>query len=203
MNDQLHAWEKAPIIGLFAAQGAYIWEWYIANRMPPEIGAGLGWVAVMGGLAAVAAIDGAMIATVAGMRLGRRSGWSVAAIALTAAFGALVALHLHGAIPDWVGAWLHAGFAATIATYLLHLAQPAREPAGIHDALADAHANLAGARGELAATCAELARERGRPVLTLESAAQLLITAGAPEATIRNWRERGRLQAPAIEEEEE
>lgn len=35
---------------------------------------------------------------------------------------------------------------------------------------------------------------RGRPQLTIESALTLLVEAGAPEATIRGWRESGRLQ---------
>ena len=60
------------------------------------------------------------------MRQGRRSLWSVAAIITTALFAGGVALVLHGALPSWIGAWLHAGFVATIAAYLLHLAQPRR-----------------------------------------------------------------------------
>lgn len=48
---------------------------------------------------------------------------------MTALFAGGVALVLHGALPAWVGAWLHAGFVATIAAYLLHLAQPRRSAA--------------------------------------------------------------------------
>ena len=118
--DKLNWWEKAPIVGLFAAQGLYVWSWY--TDMAP-------WstVVAMAGLAAVAAIDGAMVATVAGMRAGRRSRASVAAIIVTASFGAAVALDLYDAI-TMVSAWLHAGFALTIVCYLLHLAGPADAP---------------------------------------------------------------------------
>lgn len=121
-NDTLAPWERWPVAALFVAQGAYVFEWYTRATLPPEVRALLPWLVTAAGVAAFVAIDGAMIATVAGMRAGRRSQWSVAAIVLTAAFGAAVALDLHGALA--VGAWLHAGFALTIAAYLLHLAQP-------------------------------------------------------------------------------
>lgn len=58
------------------------------------------------------------------------------------------------------------------------------------------------ARGLAVQLRAELDRERGRPVLSLESAADLLIEAGAPEATIRTWRTAGRLRlAEPVERE--
>jgi hypothetical protein len=123
VNDELFWWEKWPVGALFAAHGLYVWEWYVGARMPAEVRDAMGWLAVAGGVAAWLAIDGAMIATVAGIRQGRRSVWSVAAIVVTAVFGAAVALNGHGELQE-MGAWLHAGFAATITCYLLHLAQP-------------------------------------------------------------------------------
>jgi hypothetical protein len=117
-HDTLAWWEKLPIVGLFAAQGLYVWRWYVGPEITP-----LALVVMLAGIAAVAAIDGAMVATVAGMRQGRRSKASYAAIVVTAAFGAAVALDLYGAIM-LVSAWLHAGFALTIVCYLLHLAAP-------------------------------------------------------------------------------
>lgn len=120
MTDKLHLWEKAPIVGLFLAQGLYVWRWYVGDALAPPAE-----VVALAGVAAVAAIDGAMVATVAGMRAGRRSRSSIAAIIVTAAFGAAVALDLYGAL-NLVSAWLHAGFALTIVCYLLHLAAPVR-----------------------------------------------------------------------------
>lgn len=117
-GDKLLWWEKLPIIGLFLAQGLYVWRWYTGFTAPPE-------VIATAGIFAVAAIDGAMVATVMGMRQGRRSRASVAAIVATALFGALVALDLYGAISG-LSAWLHAGFAVVIVSYLLHLAAPVR-----------------------------------------------------------------------------
>lgn len=71
---------------------------------------------------------------------------------------------------------LRAGFAAARA-----------EAAQLRTERDDARALAVGLR-------AELDRERGRPVLTLETAVGLLLDAGAPEATIRTWRENGRLR---------
>lgn len=123
MTDRLETWERWPVAALFIASGLYIAEWYAGERLalPPWL---VDWISTAGGLFAMVAVDGAMIATVAGMRSGRRGLWSYAAILVTALFGAGVALVLHGALPALIGAWLHAGFVATIATYLLHLAQP-------------------------------------------------------------------------------
>lgn len=123
MSDSLEWWEKWPIGAVFTAQGLYVAEWYVGERMPAELAGALSWLAVLGGVAAWFAIDGAMIATVMGMRAGRRSRWSVAAIIVTAAFGAAVALDLYGAFSTG-SAWLHAGFALTIVCYLMHAAAP-------------------------------------------------------------------------------
>ena len=122
-TDTLEAWEKWPIAALFGAQGLQIAEWYISARMPAEVTGILPWVVTAGGIAAMVAIDGAMIAAVMGARAGRRGTWTWLAIGVTALFGALVALDLNGAIIG-IGPWLHAGFAVTIAAYLMHLIQP-------------------------------------------------------------------------------
>lgn len=121
--DILHWWEKWPIGAVFVAQGLYVFTWYVGARMPDAITWLVPWLYVAGGVAAWIAIDGAMIATVTGMRQGRYSYWSVAAIIVTAAFGAGVALNLHGAV-QFASSWLHAGFALTIVCYLMHLAAP-------------------------------------------------------------------------------
>ena len=149
MNDKLTWWEKLPIVGLLASQGLYVWQWY--TTLPA-------WTAViaLAGIAAVAAIDGAMVATVAGMRQGRRSKASYAAIIVTASFGAAVALDLYGAVM-LVSAWLHAGFALTIVCYLLHLAapratsaQPLPDAAQTEQAVAQLEQSLAQAHAERA-----------------------------------------------------
>lgn len=126
-RDLLHWWEKASAGALFIASGLYAAEWYIGARMPPQIAALLPWIVSAGGLVTLFAIDGALVSTVMGARAGRRSVWTWITIGVSALFGALVALVLHGALPGWVGAWLHAGFMATIASYLMHLAQPRQD----------------------------------------------------------------------------
>ena len=188
-DDTLLAWEKWPVVALFIASGLYLAEWYAGARLavPPSW---MAWIATLGGLAAMVAVDGAMIATVAGMRAGRRGRASYAAILITSLFGGLVALVLHGALPAWVGAWLHAGFVATIAAYLLHLAQPRAVPASVRAELADARASLAHERDQVAELRGQLASERARPALTIEDAARLFIASGAPESTVRGWKQR-------------
>jgi hypothetical protein len=147
-HDTLVWWEKLPIVGLFAAQGLYVWRWYVGPEITP-----LALVVMLAGIAAVAAIDGAMVATVAGMRQGRRSKASYAAIVVTASFGAAVALDLYGAIM-LVSAWLHAGFALTIVCYLLHLAAPratsAQERAVDADTVAQWEAHVAHLEAQVA-----------------------------------------------------
>lgn len=150
-TDKLHLWEKAPIVGLFLAQGLYVWRWYVGDALlPPALVIGAA------GLAAVTAIDGAMVATVAGMRAGRRSRASVAAILVTAAFGAAVALDLYGAISG-ASAWLHAGFALTIVCYLLHLAAPVAGTSA-----ADYQRKAAQAEARVAQLVAEVAQASDR-----------------------------------------
>ncbi len=51
-------------------------------------------------------------------------------------------------------------------------------------------AQLAQYEGWLRQSRADLERERSRPVLTVETAAELFIRAGAPESTVRGWRKR-------------
>lgn len=190
MSDNLESWERWPVGALFVAQGLYVAEWYAGARLAVPAGI-MAWVSTLGGLAAFVAIDGAMIATVAGMRAGRRGWWSVAAIVVTALFGALVALSLHGALPTWVDSWLHAGFAATITTYLLHLAQPRAIARDLLAALREEAAAERERAADLAQTIAELrgqlAGERERPVIDVRTAARILVDAGAPESTIRGW----------------
>jgi hypothetical protein len=154
--DHLHLWEKAPVVGLFLAQGLYVWRWYVGDAITPHP-----YVVMAAGVAAVAAIDGAMVATVAGMRQGRRSRASYAAIVVTAAFGAAVALDLYGAI-TMVSAWLHAGFALTIVCYLLHLAAslPGGSPAELREHLAQRDAELTGRDVALRQAQAETAQLR-------------------------------------------
>jgi hypothetical protein len=174
-HDTLHGWEKAPVAAVFTAQGLYVFAWYVGQRMPDLVTAALPWLYVIGGVAAWLAIDGAMIATVTGMRAGRRSLWSVAAIFVTAAFGAGLALDLYQALP-FEASWLHGGFALTIVCYLMHLSTPryGERPAQLkaqaaqHDtraqqaetALKQAEAALTQARNEVTQRDAEIATLR-------------------------------------------
>lgn len=162
MTDKLHLWEKWPIGAVFTAQGLYVFAWYVGKQMPAEVTAFLPWLYVVGGVAAWLAIDGSMIATVMGMRAGRRSVWSVAAIVITAAFGAGLALDLYSALPtdaESGAAWLHAGFALTIVCYLMHLAAPksGERVADLKTAVAQLTADVAHAAQQVAQADARVA----------------------------------------------
>lgn len=120
-QDQLQPWEKWPIWLLMGANGVMIFHWFAKPYLNEWWDWLLSLLYVAGGFAAAVAIDGAMVATTMGRRAGRNGFWSHVAAIVATAFGASVALDLHGA---WdVGAWIHAGFALLIFTYLQHLAQ--------------------------------------------------------------------------------
>lgn len=65
--------------------------------------------------------------------------------------------------------------------------------ATLHALLAERDAQLAAAARLVTDLRTELARERSRPVLDVETAMRVLVDAGAPEATLRGWRQSGRL----------
>lgn len=131
--DRLERWEYLPAAALFVAAGLNTGLWYIGPLMPDAVRAALPWLVTIVGIVAILAIDGSLIATIAGMRQGRRSNWSKANIFVTALFTALAALSAHDVLLQ-IGPALHALFAATIVTYAMHLAQP-RADVGIALAL--------------------------------------------------------------------
>lgn len=122
-TDHLEGWEQWPIYGLVAAAGLNTALWYAGGQLPAEATAALPWITLVAAVASVIAIDGALVATIAGMRLGRYSRWSVASIAVAGLFTMLAALAAHQTLPG-LGPWLHGVFALTFVTYAMHLAQP-------------------------------------------------------------------------------
>ena len=133
--DHLETWEKWPVAALVAAAGLNTAIWYAGDVLPVEVRENLPWLITIAAVASVVAIDGSLIATIAGRRQGRRNWWGVANICVTALFTALAALSAHSAIKEVdIGPWLHGLFAATIVTYAMHLEQP-RADVGIALAL--------------------------------------------------------------------
>ena len=123
MTDTLARWERWPVVGLLIAAGINTAVWYVGASLAGPLPPPAQWMLTAGGATAILAIDGALVATVAGMREGRRSRWSTANVLVTALFTAAAALSAHGVV-DGIGGALHALFAATIVTYAMHLAQP-------------------------------------------------------------------------------
>lgn len=197
--DTLEKWEQWPVAGLVLAGGLNTAIWYAGRLLPGPAWAVLPWLITVAAIASVIAIDGSLVATIAGMRDGRRSKWSTINICVTAIFTGLAALAAHDVLPG-IGPALHGLFAVTIVTYALHLATPRAASANLPQELATSQQGLALAEQEIANLRGQLAAERERPViLRLEDAARMLIDAGAPEATIRTWRQQGRLKEPSYE----
>ena len=122
MTDTLEAWEKWPIGGLVASAGLNTALWYAGGLLPAQALTALPWITLAAAIASVAAIDGALVATIAGMRAGRYSRWSVGSIVVAGLFTMFAALAAHTL--TWLGPWLHGAFALTFVTYAMHLAQP-------------------------------------------------------------------------------
>ncbi len=122
-TDSLNAWEKWPIAGLVASAGVNTAIWYVGATLGGPLPLATQIMVTLAAVASVVAIDGALIATIAGMRAGRRSFWSAMNIVVAALFTGLAALSAHGVLPK-VGPWLHGFFAVTLVTYAMHLAQP-------------------------------------------------------------------------------
>lgn len=125
--DSVAPWEAWPVGALVAAAGLNTALWYAGAAMPEPVRWLLPWLITAAAVASVIAIDGSLVATIAGMRAGRRSRWSVVNIIVTAAFTGLAALAAH-TLPT-IGPWLHGLFALTIVSYAMHLAQPRQDVA--------------------------------------------------------------------------
>ena len=153
-HDTLETWEKWPVFGLVGAAGLNTAIWYVGSNMPAQVTALLPWLFVFGSVAAVMAIDGALVATIAGMRNGRATRWSTSAIGVAGVFTFFAALSAHGAIPvQWSNA-LHGLFALTFVTYSMHLAQPKQSNSSAHE-LEQLHLELEQLRSEAAQQTAQ------------------------------------------------
>lgn len=132
-HDTLEKWERWPIWALGLSNGLNIALWYILSmaridapelpiRVLEQLQAWLPLIVVAGGIAAAVSLDGVLIATIAGMRHGRRGLWSVVTIIGAAAFSAAIAYATHG---GWLNdaPYLHTAQAAVLMLYNLHLSQ--------------------------------------------------------------------------------
>lgn len=122
-TDTLNTWEKWPVGALVGAAGLNTAIWYVGASLTGPLQFFTQLMITLAAVASVVAIDGALIATIAGMREGRRSKWSAANIVVTSLFTGLAALSAHDVLPN-IGGALHGLFALTIVTYAMHLAQP-------------------------------------------------------------------------------
>lgn len=143
----LERWESWPLWAIGLSNGLNISLWFVlsmvrvqapelALRLPPMVNLAMPWLIVVGAVASALSLDGVLIATIAGVRHGRRSQWSYATIAGSGVFSAMIAYAVHsGLLAQW--SWLHVAQALVLVLYNLHLAQPKRftAPAGLASAL--------------------------------------------------------------------
>lgn len=139
-NDQekpLLGWESWPLWALGLSNGLNIVLWYVLSMtrvQSPELpikvlDALASWLPVLvvtGGIAQALSLDGALIATIAGARHGRRGPWTWATIFGAGLFSAAISYAVHSGRIDQLPI-LHVASAVNLVFYNMHLAQP-RKP---------------------------------------------------------------------------
>lgn len=131
---QLAPWETWPIWALGLSNGLNLAIWYVVSmlaiqapglllRLPPFVNALLPLLIVAGAVATAISLDGVLVATLAGMRGGRRGAWSWLTIAGAGLFSGAIAWAVHSGQSDALPG-LHVAQAVVLVLYNLHLSQP-------------------------------------------------------------------------------
>ena len=130
----LERWESWPLWAIGLSNGLNIALWFVlsmvrvqapelAMHLPTLVNMAMPWLIVAGAVSSALSLDGVLIATIAGVRHGRKSLWSYATIAGAGLFSALIAYAVHaGQLQQW--SWLHVAQAIVLVLYNLHLSQP-------------------------------------------------------------------------------
>ncbi len=131
---ELERWESWPLWAIGLSNGLNIALWFVlsmvrvqapelAMHLPALVDLAMPWLIVAGAVSSALSLDGVLIATIAGVRHGRKSLWSYATIAGAGLFSALIAYAVHaGQLQRW--SWLHVAQAIVLVLYNLHLSQP-------------------------------------------------------------------------------
>lgn len=131
---ELERWESWPLWAIGLSNGLNIALWFVlsmvrvqapelAMHLPALVDLAMPWLIVAGAVSSALSLDGVLIATIAGVRHGRKSLWSYATIAGAGLFSALIAYAVHsGLLAEW--SWLHVAQAIVLVLYNLHLSQP-------------------------------------------------------------------------------
>lgn len=131
---QLEGWESWPLWALGLSNGLNIVLWYVLSMTrveSPELPIGVlaalaAWlplIVVAGGIAQALSLDGALIATIAGARHGRRGPWTWLTIFGAGLFSAAISYAVHSGRIDQLPI-LHVASAVNLVFYNMHLAQP-------------------------------------------------------------------------------
>jgi len=126
MRDTMTKLEKAAITSAVSGTIFNVFLFSVGATLADATGNT--WLFYLRGLAAViqaAEFDLVAIATVMGMRAGRRSGWSYATAGAASLVAALIALDVAAV---WHQPWLHAANALIVLAFTLHLLTPRAVP---------------------------------------------------------------------------
>jgi hypothetical protein len=130
----LLGWESWPLWALGLSNGLNIVLWYVLSMtrvQSPELPIAVAYwltawlplIVVAGGIAQALSLDGALIATIAGARHGRRGPWTWATIFGAGLFSAAISYAVHSRRIDQLPI-LHVASAVNLVFYNMHLAQP-------------------------------------------------------------------------------
>lgn len=166
-HSDVHAMSRLEKIALTSAVSGAVFNVFLFGIGATLATASAGPLFYVRALAAVlqaAAFDLVAIATVMGMRSGRRSAWSLLTAVMAALVSMLIALDVAGV---WAQPWLHAANALIVLTFTLHLLAPPKLDADerqmltrLGNELADRDNELAGVWQLVAERDSELAAAR-------------------------------------------
>lgn len=160
-NDKMTRLEKIALTSAVSGAVFNVFLYGIGATLQTAQSGALFYVRVLAAIMQATAFDLVAIATVMGMRHGRRSGWSMLTAIMAALVSAFIALDVAGV---WEQPWLHAANALIVLAFTLHLLTPPKIDADerqeltyLRQTVADDGSALASARRELAAVRRELA----------------------------------------------
>jgi hypothetical protein len=133
----MESWESWPLWAMGLSNGLNIVLWYVLSmarveapelpvRVFSAVGVWLPLIAVAGGIAQALALDGALIATIAGARHGRRGMWTWLTIVGAGVFSAAISYAVHSGRIDQLPL-LHVASAINLVLYNLHLSQTKKD----------------------------------------------------------------------------
>lgn len=157
MKEHMSRLEKIALTSAVSGAVFNVFLFGIGATLATASSGPLFYVRALAAVLQAAAFDLVAIATVMGMRAGRRSAWSLLTALTAALVSMLIALDVAGV---WAQPWLHAANALIVLTFTLHLLTPPKLDADERQHLARLGSELAEVRQVVADRETELATTR-------------------------------------------